>query len=304
MEMNGVVVKVQSRRFTVRAGGEETHVVVPNRLRHEAPEWVDPVAVGDAVRLRREGDEFVIEEVLPRRNGLSRPASGRGGKRQLIAANLDAAAVVLAAAEPEWKPATIDRYLVLASAADVTGIVVINKIDLDPGTRDRSELEAYRTDLGIPVVFTSALLGEGIDALAAALGARTAVLLGPSGAGKTSLLNRLVPGAGRRVDAISDSTGKGRHTTTWVERLDLPDGGHLIDSPGLRVLDLSGVAPEDLARHFPEIARLAPGCRFPDCRHRAEPDCAVKAGVEAGTVRAHRYDSYLRIMESLERGRG
>jgi ribosome biogenesis GTPase len=289
-ELRGVVVRAQSRRFTVRVGGEEHHVV-------------DPVAVGDTVRVRVERDDTVIEEVLPRRNALSRPASGRGNQRQMIAANLDAAAVVLATAEPEWKPATIDRYLVLASSAGIDGIVVLNKIDLDPEVRGSSELEAYR-DLGIPVVFTSAVSGEGIDALSAALGTGTAVLLGPSGAGKTSLMNRLVPGADRRVEAISGSTGKGRHTTTWVERLDRPRGGHLIDSPGLRVLDLSGVEPQDLAGHFPELERLAPRCRFPDCRHRAEPGCAVKAAVADGSVREHRYDSYLRIMDSLERGAG
>jgi ribosome biogenesis GTPase len=288
---------------TVATDGEERPAVVPNRLRHAAKDWVDPVAVGDIVRLRREREDVVIEEVFPRRNGLSRAALGRGGKRQMIAANLDVAAVVLAAAEPEWKPATIDRYLVLASSADIPGLVVINKIDLDRGVRDRPELDAYR-ELEMPVVFTSTVTGEGIDVLAAVLGSRTAVLLGPSGAGKTSLLNRLVPGAAGRVDTVSDSTGKGRHTTTWVERMDLPGGGHLIDSPGLRVLDLSGVEPEDLVRHFPEMAGLASGCRFPDCRHRAEPQCAVKAGVEAGAVWEHRYDSYLRIMDSLEKGRG
>lgn len=302
-EDTALVIRSRSRTFTARYRGEEIPVHVPKKLRFQNPDLVDPVAVGDRVRITVAEGEGVIEEILPRRNGFSRPASGRRGKRQLVAANLDLAVVVMATAEPVWKPATIDRYLVLASSAGVPPAVVINKIDLDPETPRHPDLEAYRT-LGIPVLTVSAETGEGTGDLLELLSERTSVLLGPSGVGKSSLLNRLVPDALARVSAISDRTGKGTHTTTWVELWDLPRGGKVVDSPGLRVLDLTGVEPEYLGDHFPEIHARAPECRFPDCRHLAEPGCAVKEGVESGEVPAQRYDSYVRIHKSLTAGRG
>lgn len=300
---SGLVVGARSRSFTVRVGSEEILALVPKRLRFLHSDLVDPVAVGDRVILSISGGQAVIDEVEPHRNALSRPASGRAGRRQVLAANLDIAVVVLAAQEPPWKPATLDRYLVLAAGGGVPGMVCINKIDLDPAVRRAPELAVY-PKLNVPVSFTSTVTGEGMDELEARLAGKTAVLIGPSGAGKTSLINRLVPGAERRVSEISQRTQKGRHTTTWVEMLDLANGGHLVDSPGLRVLDLTGVEPESLVTHFPEMAPLAAECRFDDCRHMAEPGCAVKRGVEKGTVVAHRYDSYRRIYASLEAGRG
>jgi ribosome biogenesis GTPase len=300
---SGLVVGARSRSFTVRVGSEEILALVPKRLRFLHADLVDPVAVGDRVTLSITGDQAVIDEVEPHRNALSRPASGRAGRRQVLAANLDLAVVVLAAQEPQWKPATLDRYLVLASGGGVPGMACINKIDLNPAVRCAPELSVYPR-LNVPVSFTSVVTGEGMDELDARLAGKTAVLIGPSGAGKTSLINRLVPGAERRVSEISQRTQKGRHTTTWVEMLDLANGGHLVDSPGLRVLDLTGVEPENLVTHFPEMAPLAAHCRFDDCRHMAEPDCAVKRGVEEGTVVAHRYDSYRRIYASLEAGQG
>jgi ribosome biogenesis GTPase len=299
----GLVVRSQSRRFTVRVNDRECTAVVPQRLRYHQPDVVDPVAVGDEVRVSLHGPQVVIEEVLPRSNALSRPASGRQGKRQLLAANLDLAIVVMSAAEPPWKTSTIDRYLVLASSADVPAMVCMNKVDLDSKVGRHDVLRVYR-DLAIPLLWVSALTGDGLDALEGQLAKGTGVLIGPSGTGKSSLINRLVPKAGLRVAEVSGRTQKGRHTTTWVEMLDLSGGGSLVDSPGLKVLDLSGVRPEDLVNHFPEMPLLAPDCRFQDCRHLAEPDCAVKAGVEEGRIAPHRYNSYQRIYSSLEAGMG
>jgi ribosome biogenesis GTPase len=180
---------------------------------------------------------------------------------------------------------------------------VLNKVDLDPEAAKSPELAVY-PPLGVPVFPVSAREGAGIDELARALCGTTSALLGPSGAGKTSLLNRLVPRAGAAVQDVSERTGKGKHTTTWVEMLPLPGGGWLVDSPGLRALDLSLVHPEDLAGHFPEIARAPGHCRFPDCRHLGEPGCRVKEALAQGRIAPHRYDSYERILRSLERGEG
>ncbi len=300
----GLVVRARSRTFTLRVyDGEEVSAVVPKKLRYRAPDLVDPMAVGDRVLWTPVREGALVEEVLPRENSLFRPASGRSGKRQVLAANLDLAVVVLSAREPVWKPSTVDRYLVLASFGGVPAMVCINKLDLDPAVREAPELRVY-PELGVPVIFVSARTGEGMDELRNRLARGTSVLLGPSGAGKSSLVNHLVPDAALRVGEISERTQKGRHTTTWVEMLPLPSGGSLVDSPGLRVLDLSGLPPEDLAGHFPEFGDLAEECRFQDCRHLAEPGCAVKEGVEAGRVAGHRYLSYGRIHQSLIAGDG
>ncbi len=302
-ERVGTVVRARSRSFIVRLGGVEVAVVVPKKLRWRDRVQVDPVAVGDRVRVALSGGDSVIEEILPRTNALSRPASGRAGRRQVVAANLDLAIAVLAAAHPAWKPATLDRYLVMASFGGVPGAVCMNKIDLDPAAARAPELEVYPR-LGVPVFRVSARTGEGLEELAAALDGRTGVFIGPSGTGKSSLINRLAPDAALPVGEVSDRTRKGQHTTTWTEMLDLAAGGRLVDSPGLRVLDLTGLPAAELAGHFPEIREHGGRCRFQDCRHLSEPGCAVREAVGTGAIAPHRYDSYRRIHRSLEAGEG
>lgn len=294
------MVRVKSREFTVEADGERRVVVVPKRLRFEDEANVDPVAVGDRVDLT--GDPPRVQSVEPRANEIGRPASGRRGRRQVFAANLDLAVIVLSARSPVWKPATLDRYLVLASASGIAAGVCLNKIDLDPSVREAPELSVY-AELGIPIRFTSVPGGEGLEALGTLLAGKICVFLGPSGAGKSSLIGALT-GHEAITGEVSERTGKGQHTTTWVEMIPIPGGGGVVDSPGLRVLDLTGVEAGELAGHFPELAARASGCRFNDCGHREEPGCAVKAAVEAGEIAAHRYDSYLRIGRSLRSGLG
>jgi ribosome biogenesis GTPase len=301
-EVRGLVVRAQSRRFTVWTEGRFVDALVPKRLRFENPDLVDPVAVGDTVRMSLRDDQGLILSVDPRRNALGREALGQA-KRQVLAANVDLAVIVLSVAEPSWKPATLDRYLVLASASGISALICLNKADLDPSAALDPALDVYRR-LKIPVSVVSVTNGTGMDGLRILIAGKTVVLLGPSGAGKSSLMNRLVPGAEVRVGSVSVATGKGKHTTTWVEMHELPGGGRLIDSPGLRALDLTGVLARDLALHFPEIESLAGPCRFLDCVHVAEPDCAVKRAVESGAMAPHRYESYRKIFESLGRGAG
>jgi len=301
-EVQGRVIRAQSRRFTILTDTGPVPALVPKRMRFEDPDWMDPVAVRDEVMVSLEKSDVLIQRVLPRRNLLARRALG-GTKRQLLAANVDRAVIVLAAAEPEWKAATLDRYLVLASASNIPAMVWMNKADLVPSVPDAELLDWYR-GIDIPVLTGSAASGERVDELLVQLSGQTAVFIGPSGVGKSSLLNRLVPSADARVGDVSASSGKGVHTTTWVEMQELPGGGHVIDGPGLRTLDLSDVSIGELARHFPEMNALSDDCRFPDCAHLSEPDCAVKDAITAGQLAPHRYESYRRIYASLAKGNG
>jgi ribosome biogenesis GTPase len=231
---------------------------------------------------------------------------------QVIAANVDQAVPVFAAAEPPPKWNLLDRYLVSAEAAGVPALICINKADLLPGNADEAAvLDAiyeYRR-IGYPVVLVSAHTGEGLDELQAALRGRVSALLGKSGVGKTSLLNALQPGLGLRVSAVSRVNGKGRHTTTHLEMftLDLPAGKDesspasetaIVDTPGIREFGLWEVSEEDLALFFPEMRPLVGRCRFGlDCRHNQEPGCAIRKATLAGLIHPRRYQSYLRLRE-------
>ena len=301
-ELKGRIVRAQSRSFILAVENERIPAHVPKRLRFENPEWVDPVAVGDEVEAVFQRGQAVIRDVMPRRNQLARRAL-HGTKRQLLAANVDHALIVLAMQDPEWKPATLDRYLVLASACGIPALVWLNKADLVAEAPYAELLPTYEA-INVPVFRGSARSGAGVDALRVHLAGTTSVLMGPSGAGKSSLVNQLVPTAEARVGEVSASTRKGMHVTSWVEMHELPGGGRVIDGPGLRTLDLSDVAIGDLAHHFPEILDRADQCRFPDCAHMAEPDCAVKDATTGGEIPEHRYESYQRIYRSLHRGEG
>ncbi len=242
----------------------------------------------------------LILEFSPRQSLLQRTDSG-GRRAQLIAANLDVIFIVVAPL-PELREGLIDRYLVAASSQDIEAEIILNKTDLltDPtllqGYLDR--LSRYEP-LGIPVHRVSARSAEGLDELAHAMADRTSIVVGHSGVGKTSLLNALCPGVEEKVNAISEASGKGQHTTTTSALYTLPNGGELIDSPGIRSFGLWGMEANDLQTHFPEFSSLAAGCRFGDCQHLDEPHCAVKDAVAEGIIDARRYESYLTIRSSL-----
>ncbi len=275
----------------------------------EPPPDTNTVVVGDLVRLEeQQAGAGVIVEVLPRRNRIARrsavPMPGAHAFEQVIAANLDQAAPVFAAAEPAPKWNLLDRYLVSAEAAGLPALVCITKLDLapaDPQDDFWQELEVYRR-IGYPVVTVSALSGAGLDELREALSGRLTVLLGKSGVGKTTLLNALQPELGLRVNAVSQATGKGKHTTTHQELFPLEGttGGGIIDTPGVREFGLWEVQPDDLALFFPEMRPLVGGCRFGlDCGHDEEPGCAIRKAVMAGQISPRRYQSYLRLKEEL-----
>ena len=264
------------------------------------------LAVGDRVLLEHDAsDAWAIAEILPRRSRLARRAPGGGQGERIVAANVDQVVVVFAAANPEPHPRMLDRFLVIAEANELAARVVINKVELVGGAEAARERWSDYERAGYPVHLTSAKRREGLDALHGALSGVVSVLTGPSGVGKSSLLNSMFPGLDLRVGEISESVNKGRHTTVggYLHPLPGDDGGYVADTPGLREIGMWALAPESLDVCFPELRPYLPHCRFADCRHGVEPECAVRAAVEAGEVSAARYESYLKLRVELEEER-
>jgi ribosome biogenesis GTPase / thiamine phosphate phosphatase len=262
------------------------------------------LAVGDHVVLEHEpaSADWAIAEILPRRSRLARRAPGGGQGERIVAANVDQVVVVFAAANPEPHPRMLDRFLVIAEANELAARVVINKVELVGGADAARDRWRDYERAGYPLHYTSAKRAEGLDALHGALAGVVSVLTGPSGVGKSSLLNAIFPGLDLRVGEISESVNKGRHTTVggYLHPLPGDQGGYVADTPGLREIGMWALAPESLDVCFPELRPYLEHCRFADCRHRVEPDCAVRAAVAAGEVSARRYESFLKLRGELE----
>ncbi|HUO52887.1 MAG TPA: ribosome small subunit-dependent GTPase A [Gemmatimonadaceae bacterium] len=256
------------------------------------------LAVGDEVMLEHDG-AATIAEVLPRRSTLVRRAPGNRYDSRVVVANVDQVVVVFAVVKPEPHRRMLDRFLVVAESNEIPARIVVNKVDLDP--RANEQFADYER-AGYPVHYTSVKKALGLQELGAVLAGRVSALTGPSGVGKSSLLNAIYPGLNLRVGEISESVNKGRHTTVGALMHPLPDGGDVVDTPGLREVGVWGVDAASLAECFPEFGAGLGACKFRDCRHVAEPGCAVRALVSSGAVSAERYDSYLRLLAEVEGG--
>lgn len=294
--VEGTVIAVHGPLVRVQIGDRTLVMASRRRL---AWEGVQPrsarLVVGDRVTAEMESGDGVVVAVRARTSELCR-AAPHSGRPQLLAANIDQALVVFAAARPEPKRGLLDRFLVACRMADIEAVVTINKIDLGSDEVERW-LPIYE-DLGYDVLRVSARTGWGLGRVRRRLVDRTTLFCGPSGAGKSSLLNSVYPGFRLKVGSISDATGKGRHTTTRAELMPLPYGGFVVDTPGLKEFGLLDASGGDVAAAFPEIGGLVGGCRFADCSHVHEPECAVRAAVEAGTIDAERYASFLKLRDA------
>jgi ribosome biogenesis GTPase len=251
-------------------------------------------AIGDRVKLSLfEDGSASIEEILPRQRALSRRAPGQETE-QILVANPDQAVFVFACADPDPNFRMLDRMLVGAERETIPAVICANKLDLVQPRSAHEEFGVYER-IGYPVIYTSAISGKGVEDLRRALSGKLSVLAGPSGVGKSSLLNKLQPGLGLRTEAVSEATGKGTHTTVTRELLPLAAGGYVADTPGLKAFALWDIEPDELDAYFRELAPLVEGCEFSDCTHEHEPGCAVRAAVEAGKIDVNRYESYLRM---------
>ncbi|HZU96208.1 MAG TPA: ribosome small subunit-dependent GTPase A [Planctomycetota bacterium] len=296
--LEGTVTKIEGSASWVDAGEKRLRCDLRGKLSRRLNLRL---AVGDRVRLATVTDEQgVIEEILPRRTVLERARSYK--RDQVVVANVDQVILVVSVLEPEYKRNFIDRLLAAVEAERLEPLLVFNKLDLSD-ERYRlvcaEDAKIYR-QLRYSVIGTSVESGEGIQDLRAAMKDKISAVTGPSGVGKSSLLNAVVPGLGLRTGEVSESSGRGRHTTTHAELVRLPEGGYVADTPGLRAFEMKGVEPRDLPLLYRDIAAFQGTCRFRDCSHRDEPGCSVIPAVQEGKIDEERYESYLKLRQELE----
>lgn len=292
---SGRVLRVHGLECIVRTqDGQELRCAVRRVLKNLHTDQRHVVAAGDLVTFRPEGaNQGIILGIEPRRGVLSRNSKGR---KQVLVANIDQIIIVTSAAQPTLKPHLIDRFIVTAEHAGLEAVICINKADLvDPA--ELQPIIGVYSQLGYRVLLTSAERGWNMDRLRSLIQDRQSVVTGQSGVGKSSLLNAIQAGLGLRVGAVSTDNNKGKHTTTTSELLPLEFGGTIVDTPGIRQLELWDIAGAEVAGYFRDLRPYVNHCRFPDCTHIHEVGCAVRDAVADGRVDPRRYDSYVHLIE-------
>ncbi len=306
--LEGLVISDQSGFFNVEISKDQ---IITCRLRGrlmETSQSSDIAAIGDRVQFQLLSDGTgSIEAVLPRTSVLSRAmrtegkrGAGDAEREQIIIANADQAMFVFAAAQPSPNLKMLDRFLVAGEKSDIPRLmIIVNKMDLEDNSVTKARFAPYEK-MGYTVLYTSAQDDLGVDEVKSLLKDHLSVFTGPSGVGKTSMLNKVQSGLGRTVKAVSQRRSEGMHTTRDSVLINLDMGGHLADTPGMRSLTLYDIEPEELDGYYRDIAPFVSQCKFNDCSHHNELGCAVRGAVEAGSIVRARYQSYLQLREELE----
>jgi ribosome biogenesis GTPase len=298
--MEGLVTKSTGSWYQVQTpGGQRVDCRIKGIFRTKGITTTNPIAVGDKVDFDMEPElgTGVITKLLPRKNYIIRKSINLSKQAQIIAANLDQAFLVVTLASPRTSLGFIDRFLVTAEAYDIPASLVFNKLDLfsDEGLEILADYKAIYEKIGYPCYDVSALERTGIEQVAELLKDKVTLFSGHSGVGKSSLINALLPNLQLRTTEISEWHDKGMHTTTFAEMFELPQGGYIVDTPGIRELGVIDIEKNELSHFFPEMRARLNQCRFNSCRHINEPGCAVIKAVEDGEIELSRYESYLSI---------
>ncbi|WP_371369224.1 Small ribosomal subunit biogenesis GTPase RsgA [Sporomusa rhizae] len=284
--LNGIVVKAYNSYYYIQSGNK----IVTCKLRGRFKKERFSLIVGDEISYTLTGpDKGIIEEILPRRSMLKRP----------MVANVNQVVLTFAAVNPDINPSLVDRFLVIAEFSELDIIICINKVDLTDIDSLPNLVDRYK-QIGYKVLTTAAKTGIGIDELRELLYGKISVFAGPSGAGKSTLLNTIQPGLELTTGEVSHKIGRGKHTTRFAELLPLAGGGFVVDTPGFSFTEFTDIEQAHLMDYFPEIAKVAPDCKFNTCLHYKEPQCAVKQAASDGRIHPDRYQSYLEILTEIK----
>lgn len=302
-KFTATVVRATGSWYDVLHGGETVRCRIRGRLRLKGVRSTNPVVVGDEVACEAdEGGDYVIADILPRRNYVIRRASNLSKVSHIIAANVDQALLMASLRSPETPTEFVDRFLVTCEAYKVPVTILLSKLDLQDAEAV-AEFRAVYEGAGYRVLEVSVREGRGVEEVRELLAGRTTLVSGNSGVGKSTLIQAIDPSLDIRTGEISESHHKGRHTTTFSTMYPLAGGGAVIDTPGIKGFGLIDIDEAELWHYFPEMMRVAPACRFYNCTHTHEPGCAVTEAVKAGEIAWPRYESYLKIRDEDEKYR-
>ena len=303
--MQAIVYKSTGSWYTVKdEQGRFFNARMKGKLKIDGITSTNPVAVGDIVEIEMEEDEgnAVIKTICDRRNYINRISPHNRNQHHIVAANLDQSLLFATLKEPKTSFGFIDRFLIISEAYHVPAIIVFNKANL----YRKKELEKFELakeiyePIGYSIMLMSIEKQEGVDAVKALLKDKITLLSGHSGVGKSSFINEIFPELALRTQEVSGWSGKGLHTTTFAEMFDLPFGGKVIDTPGIREMGLVDISKQELAHYLPEMRAVMNDCQFNNCMHREEPGCAVKKAVNEGKIHVERYVSYMNILDTIE----
>ncbi len=301
----GLVIKSTGKWYEVKSleDGQTYLCQVRGKIRLEGRATTNPIAAGDKVHVQIENEqEGSIIHIEPRTNYIIRKSVNLSKEAQIIAANLDRAILLITTTRPQTTPGFIDRFLVTADAYDIPVTLVFHKMDqyTESEMQNVNALREVYRKIGYPCLSTSIISKEGLSELSQLLKGNVTLISGHSATGKTSLINYFIPGKNLRTGEVSNASNKGQHTTTFAEMHELPFGGYLVDTPGIKGFGLVDIPKDELHHHFPEFFAKLPQCKFHNCLHLNEPGCAVTQSVETHEIAGSRYQSYVSMYNDEE----